>query len=422
MTFLLATLAPAQVVQGTKETDDQTLTISGNSLTLNNASATQSDNLEMIVGGGPATVSASIAACGPGGTCTTVLTTTSTSNVQLNPVSTTGPVDHWLITGSWTGGSSPTLRFRRTASTAGGAANGANVTANQATGTNLHTVVDNTFTVVTGTITTTQTINITVGGAGSLNVYLVGPYTGNVVFEATVDGITYVPFALMACPFPTVWLSSPPAAAVGAFCAPVGSWKAFQVRGATVATGSVVVTEIASQSNPTIEALASTAQGVTNVTNPAGMELMGGLFNTARTNITNGNMSSLQMNIQGDLSTYVNPATVAAVAPTNTCSGSCTGLTTAVVVKAAAGNLYGFTANNGAASVCFVEFINAAAGPTLGTAAVFSVAIPATSSVIFPVGAIPIANFATGISVGLSTTYNGAAACGTAGNVFPIYK
>lgn len=95
-------------------------------------------------------------------------------------------------------------------------------------------------------------------------------------------------------------------------------------------------------------------------------------------------------------------------------------VTTAVVVKASAGNIYGFMVNGGT-SGNFLQFINAASAPTLGTAAVFSVQIPASGIVFAPPAALAMVNNATGISVGISTTYNGASA-GTAAAVIVFYK
>jgi hypothetical protein len=103
-----------------------------------------------------------------------------------------------------------------------------------------------------------------------------------------------------------------------------------------------------------------------------------------------------------------------------------TSVTTAVVVKSSAGNLYGWAAQNGAtAADCFVEFINASSSPSLGTAAVFSVQMTefaaAAQQNAFYMLPVPI-NFSTGISVGFATTFNGSSACGTAGNITIFYN
>jgi hypothetical protein len=105
--------------------------------------------------------------------------------------------------------------------------------------------------------------------------------------------------------------------------------------------------------------------------------------------------------------------------PTNLAVGALTpspqsALTTAVVVKASAGNIYGFQVTNGAASVCYLEFINAASAPSLGTAAVYSFAVPASGTLTLPPGSFALSRNGTGISVGMATAYNGSTQCGTA--------
>lgn len=95
-------------------------------------------------------------------------------------------------------------------------------------------------------------------------------------------------------------------------------------------------------------------------------------------------------------------------------------VTTAVVVKASAGNVYGCIVSGGTSGQ-FLQFINASSAPTLGTAAVVSFPIPASGQILIPSGALAMFNNATGISVGISTTYNGAVA-GASTAVVVLYK
>jgi hypothetical protein len=120
----------------------------------------------------------------------------------------------------------------------------------------------------------------------------------------------------------------------------------------------------------------------------------------------------------GALSTVFNGSAAVGQA---TLASSQAALTTAVVVKASAGNLYGFQVTNSSASVCYLEFINAASAPTLGTATTYSFAVPATGTLTLPPSTLALSNYATGISVGIATTYNGAAACAAATAVI-FYK
>jgi hypothetical protein len=113
------------------------------------------------------------------------------------------------------------------------------------------------------------------------------------------------------------------------------------------------------------------------------------------------------------------PSTAAGAALTATAESA---LTTAVVVKASAGNLYGFQVTNGAASVCYLQFINVASAPTLGTASTYSFAVPASGTLTLQPGSLPLSNYTAGISVGMSTAFNGASACGTAATAVIFYK
>jgi hypothetical protein len=96
-------------------------------------------------------------------------------------------------------------------------------------------------------------------------------------------------------------------------------------------------------------------------------------------------------------------------------------LTAAVNVKASAGVLYGVAAVNGAASVCWVQCVDSAGAGTLGTNVLYQHPLPAsgTLSVTSP---IPLAAASNGIACGMAAAVNGAAACGTAGNVTVLYK
>ena len=168
-----------------------------------------------------------------------------------------------------------------------------------------------------------------------------------------------------------------------------------------------VLGAIMSATNPTYERLTDGTTAVAACvsaygTAPTGTECMG--FNVNMTNVPN---------------VYLGPNSLAAEA---TSPASESSLTTAVVVKASAGNLYGFQVTNGSASVCYLQFINVASGPTLGTTAVYSFAVPASGTLTLAPGSFALSHFTTGISVGMSTTYNGSSACGTAATGVIFYN
>lgn len=81
--------------------------------------------------------------------------------------------------------------------------------------------------------------------------------------------------------------------------------------------------------------------------------------------------------------------------------------TNATSVKASAGQLYGFSISNANAAARYVHFYNKASTPTVGTdVPVMTVLVPPTNSVhrSFPVGEIFAAGIAFGTSTGLSDT------------------
>jgi hypothetical protein len=165
----------------------------------------------------------------------------------------------------------------------------------------------------------------------------------------------------------------------------------------------------------------SMMSGTTPGTAPAGTDIIGCIYNgTSPPTPSSGQTLPCQTGPSGQMYIAGDPSSnsVGALSAANAQSS----ITTAVVLKASTGNLYGFSVYNGAASICYLQFINASTGPTLGTNALFSFPIPATSTLNFAPGTYALANFTTGISAGLSTTYNGSTTCGTAGSLTPFYK
>lgn len=153
-------------------------------------------------------------------------------------------------------------------------------------------------------------------------------------------------------------------------------------------------------------------------TAPSNTKLVGCIFNSANPAPTTGQTLPCQGNSQGDINVSTRPISNSGNSSLSAAQEAT--LTTSVNVKASAGSLYGMTFVNGAASVCYVEFQNAATAGTLGTATLVSIPLPASSqtTIMFQ---YPI-QFSTGIAVGIGTTVNGATACGTAGNGTVFYK
>jgi hypothetical protein len=163
---------------------------------------------------------------------------------------------------------------------------------------------------------------------------------------------------------------------------------------------------------------------------PAGSNTIGNVALTDGTNIVTACISAYgsaptgtecpatNAFITNNVAVTVSPSTGAGNALS---ASSQSALTTAVVVKGGAGGLYGFQVTNSAASVCYLEFINAASAPSLGTAATYSFAVPASGTLTLQPGSYSMSAYATGISVGMATTYNGSSACAAATAVI-FYK
>lgn len=164
---------------------------------------------------------------------------------------------------------------------------------------------------------------------------------------------------------------------------------------------------------------ASAMSGTVPGTAPGATDIAGQIFNSAGVAPSTGQTLPLQADSTGATLVAPQPSQTALVALT---PSSQSALTTAVVAKASPGALYGFQVTNGAASVCYLEIMNIAATPTLGTGAVFSFGVPASGTLTLPPGTFSLAQLSTGISVGMATTYNGATVCGTAATAVIFYK
>lgn len=97
-------------------------------------------------------------------------------------------------------------------------------------------------------------------------------------------------------------------------------------------------------------------------------------------------------------------------------------LTTPVNIKSSTGNVYGLSVANGAAAVCWVQFINASSGGTLGTNVIFSVALPSSGTLTLQPGTLALGAFSNGISVGIASSTDSSTACGTGGNITVFYE
>lgn len=201
---------------------------------------------------------------------------------------------------------------------------------------------------------------------GTVGIQITGTFVGTLEFEKTIDGATWVQWWVNPNGATTPVVNT---TAAGFFSGPAADAKSVRVRFSAYTSGSAIVTA-------DLSAVASIL--------PLGPLAAG-----------------------------------SALVPDSRAT-----LTTSVNIKATAGNVYGVFALNGAATTCWVQFINSAGAGALGTGVIFSVPLPAstTTPVYIAPTPFPLAQFTTGIAVGISTTATGATACGTAGSVVTFYK
>jgi len=126
------------------------------------------------------------------------------------------------------------------------------------------------------------------------------------------------------------------------------------------------------------------------------------------------------------------PSIVAALSPnsglpvttqaTNACSVGLASALTVANIKASAGNVMGVAVTNPNASIIYLQFYNTAGTPTLGTSVIWWIPIPASGTVFLPPGTFALANHATGIGIGASTTPTSTGTPGSAPSVVVFYK
>lgn len=200
-----------------------------------------------------------------------------------------------------------------------------------------------------------------------------------------------------------------------------------QVAGATTATAASGVQKVGIVGN-TGGAVDAAGQ---NVASPANELLVGGQFNTTPTTITNGNMSPLQLDPNGNLKetlatliagedltnnvqANIQKAIVASTySPSSYNSANSGALVVKDNIKNAAGNLLAICAVNLNAATRYLWITNAAASPANALAssdptvtAGFMIAMPTLTTLILPNTFFqqPGKNFGTGISYGFSTS------------------
>ncbi len=183
-----------------------------------------------------------------------------------------------------------------------------------------------------------------------------------------------------------------------------------------VATGSFTATALGADSLP---ACYAAVQGGTTAASI--------LSNTMSVSDTAKNNNTISDGVYGWRKAYVdsvsNGLETASAATSNPIglSQSVITVNTTTGIKASAGNIYGLSFSNAAASVCYLQFYNSNA-PTCGTSVLWSIALPPTPGVVNLMSDIPLGNFSTGIGTCTSTTATGGTTCGSTVSGTVFYK
>jgi hypothetical protein len=106
---------------------------------------------------------------------------------------------------------------------------------------------------------------------------------------------------------------------------------------------------------------------------------------------------------------------------TNELNSSTLSASAATVIKASPGTVFSVQVLNTNASVCYLQFLNTAVTPALGTSVIYSLGLPASGSLSHSFADIGVFH-SVGISVGATTARGGAVACTTALDFNIFYK
>lgn len=105
-------------------------------------------------------------------------------------------------------------------------------------------------TLVTGTITSTESVTVSTQGRSNLRVSITGTWTGTITFEGSVDGTTWIGNGGLPSPVTLGGGAITPTTSInGTWESRVAGFRLFRMRGATVTSGSATVSLNASAGN-----------------------------------------------------------------------------------------------------------------------------------------------------------------------------
>lgn len=165
----------------------------------------------------------------------------------------------------------------------------------------------------TGTITTTQTVQVNSQGSASTGVVISGTWTGTIVFEASVDGTN---FAAVNAVVPTTGVAVTSTTANGNWEIASGGYQLVRVRGNTVATGTATATLDSGAGTQVVEIGAPLPTG-TNTIGAVNQGTSASLANGWATRITDGTNGPAAVKAASTAAVATDPALVVAISPNN---------------------------------------------------------------------------------------------------------
>ena len=168
----------------------------------------------------------------------------------------------------------------------------------------------------TGTITSTQTIQVNSQGSASTGIVITGVWTGTIVFEASVDGTN---FAAVNAVVPTTGAVVTSTTANGNWEVASGGYQLVRVRGNTVATGTATATLDSGAGTQVVEIGAPIPTG-TNTIGAVNQGTSASLANGWATRITDGTNGPAAVKAASTAAVAADPALVVAISPNNSLS------------------------------------------------------------------------------------------------------
>jgi hypothetical protein len=224
-------------------------------------------------------------------------------------------------------------------------------------GTSIPVTLAQTDRTATGSITSTQTVQVNSQGSASTGVQITGTWTGTIDFEASVDGTNWNPVNAVV---PTTGVSQTSTTTNGNWEIASGGYQLVRVRGNTVATGSATAYLNSGAGTQVVEIGAPLPAG-TNTIGKVDQGVGASLANAWTSQITDGTNGPAAVKPASTAAVATDPALVVAISPNNSVSFTTADVTSSGALGSNGANVV--ITHPGLASVGF----QLAAGTFIGT-------------------------------------------------------